>query len=119
MDPHLTAACDLAITLDIDPALLQPLQDIQHTYPRRLLGLNLNSTLAFLYSETSVPPLSYRRMLLALRYLLYLLALPPKSLCFFSSSRVHHYARKYHALEILLLFGRVVLSIHLNGTHWK
>ncbi|KAF7973545.1 hypothetical protein HWV62_14906 [Athelia sp. TMB] len=79
VDPHLTAACEVAI--DVDMQLLKPLQAVQHTFLQRLIGLNPRAMRAFLFSESGLLPLAYRRIILALRYLMYLLSLP-----------AHHYA---------------------------
>lgn len=78
VDPHLTAGCEVA--LDVDMALLKPLQKVQHTYMQRLIGLNPRAMRAFCFSETGVLPLAYRRIILAVRYLKYVLARPPHHL---------------------------------------
>jgi Reverse transcriptase (RNA-dependent DNA polymerase) len=74
VDPHLTSGCE--ISLDVNMVLLAPLQKVQHTFLRRLLGLNPRSMRAFLFSETGLAPIAYRRINLVLRYLLYIIALP-------------------------------------------
>ncbi|KZP21397.1 hypothetical protein FIBSPDRAFT_671446, partial [Athelia psychrophila] len=74
VDPHLTCACE--VVLDVDMNLLLPLQKIQHTYLQRLIGLNPKAMRAFLFSETGILPLAYRRVILALKYLRYILSLP-------------------------------------------
>ena len=73
--PHLTSACEVA--LDVNMTLLAPLQKVQHTFLRRLLGLNPRSMCAFLFSETGLPPIAYRRINLALHYMLYIVGLTP------------------------------------------
>ncbi|KZP11407.1 hypothetical protein FIBSPDRAFT_756733 [Athelia psychrophila] len=78
VDPHLTSACEIVI--DIDKTLLAPLQKIQHTYLQRLIGLNPRAMRAFLFSETGILPLAYRRVILALKYLRYILSLPASHL---------------------------------------
>jgi hypothetical protein len=50
VDPHLISACE--ICLDVNVTLLAPLQKIQHTYFRRLLGLLLQGRLE--YDENGV-----------------------------------------------------------------
>ena len=86
VDPHLVSACE--VSLDVDPSELMPLQKVQHTFCRQLLGLNRQSMRAFLFSETGIIPIAYRRILLALRYLLYILELPDAHLarCAFEES---------------------------------
>ncbi|KAF8879476.1 hypothetical protein BD779DRAFT_1649417, partial [Infundibulicybe gibba] len=74
MDPHLTHGCEIA--LDVDEGILKGLEDVQTAFLRRLLGLNKRAMLAPLYTETSVVPLRFRRLNLALRYLQYLISLP-------------------------------------------
>lgn len=70
VDPHLTAACEVVI--DVDPPLLRPLQLIQHKFLQRLIGLNPRAMIVLPFPETGPLPLSYRRIILTLRYLLYL-----------------------------------------------
>jgi hypothetical protein len=78
LDPHLTHGAE--VCLDIDRKSLQVLEDVQHTFIRRLLGLGKSSLLAPLFTETGLMPLKFRRLSLALQYLIYLLALQPQRL---------------------------------------
>lgn len=78
VDPHLVGGCEVAI--DVDPPQLLLLQDVQHTFLRRVLRINGRSMLAPLFTETSVAPLQYRRVQLAIRYLGYLISLPESHL---------------------------------------
>lgn len=78
VDPHLTAACE--VSLDVDMRLLKPLQKVQLTYLQRLIGLNPRAMRAFCFSETGVLPLAYRRIILAVRYLQYILSREPDHL---------------------------------------
>ncbi|KAJ6605652.1 hypothetical protein B0H10DRAFT_2076422, partial [Mycena sp. CBHHK59/15] len=48
--------------------------DVQHEFIRRLLGIHSHSILSVLFTETGIIPLSYCRPLLALGYLIYLIA---------------------------------------------
>jgi hypothetical protein len=77
MDPHLTHGAE--ISLDIDPPLLEKLEDIQHLFLCRLLLVNVGEKCmnALLFTETAVIPIKYRRIITALKYLKYLLLLPP------------------------------------------
>lgn len=59
---------------------LRQLEEVQHTYLRRLLGLQPRSQLCVLFTETGATPLLYRRLQLVLRYLKYLLLLPASHL---------------------------------------
>ncbi|KAJ3546978.1 hypothetical protein NM688_g5451 [Phlebia brevispora] len=74
VDPHLTLACE--VIPDVVRSELAPLEDVQHMYLRRLLGLNSRSCLAPLFTETGLLPLRYRRAQLTLQYLSYVLSAP-------------------------------------------
>ncbi|KAF7342021.1 RNA-directed DNA polymerase from mobile element jockey [Mycena venus] len=74
INPHLTFGCK--VCLDVVPSHLAKLTDVQHEFIRRLLGVNSRSILTVLFTETGIIPLSYRRVALALGYLIYLLTLP-------------------------------------------
>lgn len=78
VDPHLVSGCE--VCLDVDPARLSLLVDVQHSFLRRLLQLNSRCMVAPLYTETSIAPLQHRRILLALHYLSYLISLPTSHL---------------------------------------
>jgi hypothetical protein len=71
VDPHLIHGCE--ISLDTNKPSLAQLEEIQL---RRLLGLNQSSMLAPLFTETSLVPVRFRRIILALGFLKYLLSLP-------------------------------------------
>ncbi|KAJ7702820.1 hypothetical protein B0H17DRAFT_1043081, partial [Mycena rosella] len=58
VDPHLTHGCE--VSLDVDPDLLKPLEDVQNDFLRRILGLNKRSMTAPLYTETGLVPLRFR-----------------------------------------------------------
>ncbi|GLB40535.1 hypothetical protein LshimejAT787_0804060 [Lyophyllum shimeji] len=76
LDPHLIHGCE--VCLDIDEVLRKKLEAIQHSFLRRALGLNPQSSmLAPLFTETAILPLRFRRVILALKYLRYLVTLPP------------------------------------------
>ncbi|KAJ7434000.1 hypothetical protein B0H11DRAFT_1649608, partial [Mycena galericulata] len=64
------------VCIDVVTGHLEKLTDVQHEYIRRLLGVHSHSILAILSTETGVP-LSYRRAILALDYLVYLITLLP------------------------------------------
>ncbi|KLO05044.1 hypothetical protein SCHPADRAFT_839832 [Schizopora paradoxa] len=74
IDPHLTFGCEVVI--DVQNSGLKQLQNVQHTYIRRMLRLNPRSMRAILHTETGIMPIAYRRVLLALKYLIYLTSLP-------------------------------------------
>ena len=79
-DPHLTFAAEVAV--DVDDSFLALLEDVQVLFLRRLLGLHKRSMHALLFTETGIMPIRYRHVILALRYLRYLIKLP-----------AHHYPR--------------------------
>src|ERR1700678_579338 len=83
VDPHLSTytwsrcmhrRCKLAQTH------LSKLECIQHYFVRRLLGLPTNSLLVAFFTETGLLRLKFRRLLVALNYLKYLVNLPPSRL---------------------------------------
>lgn len=74
VDPYLTSGCEVAI--DTDDSKLALLEDVQKSYLRRMLGVGSRSMQAILFSETGIWPIKYRRLYLALKYLLYLVGLP-------------------------------------------
>jgi hypothetical protein len=65
------------LALDTDTLLLDDLQDVQHMYLLWLLGLNLHSMLAVLFTETGQMPVRIRRLLLTLGRLKYMLGIDP------------------------------------------
>ncbi|KAJ7451917.1 hypothetical protein FB451DRAFT_1051101, partial [Mycena latifolia] len=75
VDCYLISGCELA--LDTDDSLIRELVDVQHSFLRRLLGLNPHSMLAILFTETEQVPLRIRRILLALGRLMYMIAVEP------------------------------------------
>ncbi|KAI0363058.1 hypothetical protein BV20DRAFT_1069746 [Pilatotrama ljubarskyi] len=75
VEPHLTSGCE--VVLDVRPAGLASLVDVQTTYLRRALHVSPRSQLAPLFTDTGVWPLAYRRFSLALRYLRYILVDKP------------------------------------------
>ncbi|KAJ6495470.1 hypothetical protein C8R45DRAFT_824268, partial [Mycena sanguinolenta] len=72
IDPHLTHGCEISLNVDLD--LLKPLEDVQTEFLRRILGVNKRSMIAPLFTETGLIPLRFRRVILALTYLKYLVA---------------------------------------------
>ncbi|SJL01089.1 uncharacterized protein ARMOST_04405 [Armillaria ostoyae] len=74
VDPYLIAGCE--IVLDIDPSVFEELRQVSLTFLRHLLGVHPKTGVSFLHAETGVMPLYFRRLILALRYLRYLLGLP-------------------------------------------
>ncbi|KZV81442.1 hypothetical protein EXIGLDRAFT_572530, partial [Exidia glandulosa HHB12029] len=78
VDPHLIWGCE--VTGVGTTSQLSQLEDVQHTYLRRILGLQSRSQLCILFTETGLWPIKFRRIALQLRYLCYTLALPPTHL---------------------------------------
>jgi hypothetical protein len=75
IDPHLVSGADVIV--DVDDNTLALLERVQTMFLRRLLGLGAHSMRAPLFTELGLLPLRYRRLILALQYLGYLVALPP------------------------------------------
>jgi hypothetical protein len=75
VDPVLTFGSE--IVLDINRPSIDKLADVQHLFIRRLLRVGSRSMLAPLFTETGILPLRFRRVTLAVAYLMYLLQLPP------------------------------------------
>jgi hypothetical protein len=61
LDLHLTHGAE--ISPDINKSNLAPLQEIQHGFICRLLGLPKNSAIVVLFTETRLTPLKFRRLL--------------------------------------------------------
>ncbi|KIK64615.1 hypothetical protein GYMLUDRAFT_131321, partial [Collybiopsis luxurians FD-317 M1] len=77
IDPHFIYGCEVAI--DASPTTILLLQNVQLSFFRRLLGLSKTSITAAVFSETGIMPLSFRRLMLALRFLGYCLGRPSDS----------------------------------------
>jgi len=74
IDPHLIAGCE--ISPDIDPSLLKLLEDVQHRFIRRcILRVSDTCLTVALFTETAIMPIRYRRLIITLKYLIYLLQL--------------------------------------------
>ncbi|EJD47871.1 hypothetical protein AURDEDRAFT_61566 [Auricularia subglabra TFB-10046 SS5] len=74
IDPHLTWGCGITGCGTLKQ--LDGIEDVQHYFLRRLLGVQKRSQLLILFTETGLWPLRWRRLDLQLRYLEYLLQLP-------------------------------------------
>lgn len=80
VDPHLIAGAEVA--LDVNLGHLEKLKVVQVRFLRHMLGLPKYSMYAPLFTETGLLPLRYRRVIIALRYLKYLVQLPEDSLAY-------------------------------------
>jgi hypothetical protein len=74
VDPILTFGCE--VVLDVEESSMGKLAEVQHLYIRRLLAVGTRSILATLFTETGILPVRYRRVILAISYVIYLLQLP-------------------------------------------
>ncbi|KLO04484.1 hypothetical protein SCHPADRAFT_840528, partial [Schizopora paradoxa] len=108
VDPHLTYGCEIAP--DIDDSLLEKGRDVQHMFLRRLLALNPKSMTAVLFTETGIMPLQTRRLVLALRYLVYLLNLTDSHLARCALNEAINLARNGHASW----WGDILHVLHLR-----
>ncbi|KAG9019584.1 hypothetical protein FRB90_000048 [Tulasnella sp. 427] len=106
IDPHLTAACDICV--DFEKTHLQELERVQQTFIRRFGGLGDKALTAFLYKETGIWPLAYRRISLAVKFLEYIIQLPDSHLAKIASVASSNLATEsgarcwYSALQTLL-----------------
>ncbi|KAJ7199095.1 hypothetical protein C8J57DRAFT_1104651 [Mycena rebaudengoi] len=73
VDPHLISGADIIV--DVDAAALSALEKVQKTYLRRILGLGTSSICAPLFTEMGLLPVRYRRLILAIRYVNYVVGL--------------------------------------------
>ncbi|KAF8224405.1 hypothetical protein L208DRAFT_1511929, partial [Tricholoma matsutake] len=89
IDPHLIHGYE--VILDVDPPLLEKLSDVQTPYLHQVLGLHRRSMITPLFTETSLVPLQFQRIILTLGYLCYLTSLPIK-----------HYAKKAYVDSVML-----------------
>ncbi|KIO25409.1 hypothetical protein M407DRAFT_75828, partial [Tulasnella calospora MUT 4182] len=78
IDPQLTAACD--VCLDTEQAHLHELQKVQESFIRRFIGIGDKALTAFLFTETGLWPLAYRRLSIAVKFLGYIISLPESHL---------------------------------------
>ncbi|KAF5334783.1 hypothetical protein D9611_012913 [Ephemerocybe angulata] len=76
VDPHLTHGCEVIIDTAPSAKSLAQLESVFNRLIRRFLGLHARAFVAVLSSEMGIIPLRYRRLLIALGFLLYLLRLP-------------------------------------------
>jgi hypothetical protein len=73
VDPYLTLGCEVSLNVDVNH--WKPLEDVQVEFIRRVLGVNKQLAIAPLFTETSLVSLRFRRLILALTHLRYLVAL--------------------------------------------
>ncbi|KAH6877361.1 hypothetical protein BKA70DRAFT_1034611, partial [Coprinopsis sp. MPI-PUGE-AT-0042] len=74
MDPHLTHGCETS--WDTSLSVLECLLKVEVVYLRRAIGLHSRSPTVVICIETAVTPLRFRRAILGLSYLQYLVGLP-------------------------------------------
>ncbi|THV00867.1 hypothetical protein K435DRAFT_559516, partial [Dendrothele bispora CBS 962.96] len=115
IDPHLTFGCKIAI--DVDEALVSKLEAVQHSFLRRLLGLNSHSMLVVLFTETGLVPIRYRRLQLALSYLKYAASCSKDHLAFAAFSHCCSLHRKGASSLIGdIIFALACLPVPVNCT---
>lgn len=73
VDPHLTHGCE--VVLDHAKACSSELEKTQKAFVRRVLGLGKKSVTTVLYTETGLEPIRWRRLLLAVEFVCYLVQL--------------------------------------------
>src|ERR1700733_152020 len=74
IDPHLIHGYEVIFNVDLP--LLEKLSSVQTSYLRQFLGLHKRSMVTPLFTETSLVPLRFWRIILTLGYLHYLTSLP-------------------------------------------
>ena len=67
VDPH---------CLNVDPPLLELLENIRHNFLQKILGVGEKCPTPLLFTETAIKPVRYRRIIYAMNDLKYLLQLP-------------------------------------------
>jgi hypothetical protein len=77
VDCHLIHGSDVII--DVEKRSLERLESVQKSCLRRIMGLTSNSVIAPLYTELALFPIRERRLILALRFLKYLIGMPRDS----------------------------------------
>ncbi|KAK0447716.1 hypothetical protein EV421DRAFT_1787771 [Armillaria borealis] len=115
IDPYLVNGCE--VVLDVNARTTASLEAVLHDFWRRILGVHDKSTVAFLYSETGITPLPYRRLLLALRYFRYLLLLPDRHYSHLAVSVALDLAcqgKPSWISDLLHVFSRLAPNVHLN-----
>ncbi|KAJ6481965.1 hypothetical protein C8R45DRAFT_1151227 [Mycena sanguinolenta] len=115
VDCYLISGGELA--LDTDAPLLQDLQDVQHAYLCRLLGLNPYSMLAVLFTETGQLPVRIRRLLLALGRLRYMLGVDHRRVIYdalLDSVALCREGKSGWASDLLLMLQRLPTAIVLT-----
>ncbi|KAJ7577659.1 hypothetical protein C8J56DRAFT_732504, partial [Mycena floridula] len=73
VDLHLISGCDIII--DVDLKSLEHLECVQKAALRRILDLSKWSLVIALFTELGLLPIRYQHLILALRYLKYLIKL--------------------------------------------
>ncbi|KAF8074085.1 hypothetical protein FPV67DRAFT_1409896, partial [Lyophyllum atratum] len=112
VDCHSIQGCD--ISPDVEDVHVKKLREVQVSFLRRMLNLCKKSMLAPLYTETRIMPLCARRLLLALRFLQYLISLDFQSyahiaLC--NSIDLAGQGRKSWAGDIMLATQKLPFSV--------
>ncbi|KAF6754780.1 hypothetical protein DFP72DRAFT_812512 [Ephemerocybe angulata] len=108
MDCHLTYGCEVCI--DICEKGLALLEKAQKGFLRRLLGLGPLSVTAVLFALTGIMPIRHRRIILALRYAIYLLKQPPTTLAnkaFIDSLALYQKGKKCWIGNIITVLARL------------
>ncbi|EIM90461.1 uncharacterized protein STEHIDRAFT_33397, partial [Stereum hirsutum FP-91666 SS1] len=115
VDPFLISACDVIIDICLNN--LWNLEKVQIRYIRRLLHLRRRSMYHVLYSETGLMPLRYRRLILALRFLRYLVLLPQRhyARCAFDDSLdLARTGRSGWVGDLAIALGRLDHPVHFD-----
>ncbi|KAF8305611.1 hypothetical protein DL93DRAFT_2038531, partial [Clavulina sp. PMI_390] len=110
--PHLLGAAD--VILDVNPASVKLLEEVQTSYLRRLLGMQTSAALHLFPSETGILPVACERLLLAVGYLKYLLRLDPSHYAARAFQEQVRLAKRGHACfahDLIILLEQRGISI--------
>ncbi|KAJ3872264.1 hypothetical protein F5051DRAFT_382491 [Lentinula edodes] len=92
VDPYLKNGAEVIV--DIYNVRRKQLESVQHYFIRRMLGLNDKSMVALLFSETGLWPIRYRRTILFLKNLKYLVQLKRDHLAWKACRQVYELAEQ-------------------------
>ena len=108
------------MAIDVDDSFLALLEDVQVLFLHRLLGLHKKSMHAVLFTETGIMPIRYRRIILVLRYLQYLLKLPAHHYAhaaFNDACLLHAEKKPSWVGDIVFVLSHLQISVMLKPVH--
>ncbi|SJL08349.1 uncharacterized protein ARMOST_11712 [Armillaria ostoyae] len=115
LDDVVWEGCEIA--LDIDLTVSEELRQVSLTFLHHLLSVHPKTGVAFLHAETSIMPLYFHHLILALQYLHYLSALPDDhldSLALHESVSLCHMASPSWFRDLQHVLAQLAPSININ-----